>query len=55
MPPNGSFETPTPPAGDGAAPQPPGMTLASRAGSGVTADAASAQLGGTDKVPSEAA
>jgi hypothetical protein len=29
--------------------------LASRAGSGVTDDTASAQLGGTDNVPSEAA
>jgi hypothetical protein len=55
MPPNGNFETPAVVAGEGAAPHPPGVALASTRGSGATDDTASAQLGGTDKVPSEAA
>src|SRR6516165_11695411 len=56
MPPKGNLEMPVVVvAEDGAAPHPPGMALASKAGSGATDDTASAQLGGTDKVPSEAA
>src|ERR1700739_2722692 len=55
MPPKGNLETAGPAGGDGVAPAPPGATLASNAGSGVTDDTASAQLGGTDRVPSEAA
>ena len=54
MPPIGNLEM-VPLVSDGAAPQPPGMTFASTNGIGVTIDTASAQLGGTDKVPREAA
>jgi two-component system, OmpR family, sensor histidine kinase TrcS len=53
MAPSGSLETGPVPA-DGMAPHPPGMTLASSTGAGVATDSASARLGGTDKVPSEA-
>ena len=55
MPPKGNLETAGPVVGDGIAPHPPGMALASSTGAGVATDRASAQLGGTDKVPSEAA
>src|SRR6516165_7145243 len=56
MPPKGNLEMPVVVvAEEGAAPHPPGTALASKAGSGATDDTASAQLGGTDKVPSEAA
>src|SRR6516164_10253759 len=55
MPPNGNLETVGPAADAGPAPHTPGAALASRMGSGITDDTASAQLGGTDKVPSEAA
>src|ERR1700741_4014858 len=54
MPPKGNLETA---AVDGVAAQAAeaaGATLASNAGSGVTADTAWAQPGGTDKVPSDA-
>ena len=40
---------------EGAAPQPPGIMLASIMGAGATIETASAQLGGTDKVPRAAA
>src|ERR1700739_2908622 len=55
MPPRGNLVTAGPAGGGGGAPNPPGVTLASKAGSGVTDDTASAQLGGTDRVPSDAA
>ena len=40
---------------DGPAPDPPGMALASRTGSGAPTDSASDQLAGTDRVPSAGA
>jgi len=55
MPPSGNLETVGPVASDGAAPHPPGMALASIKGIGVVIETASAQLGGTDKVPNDAA